>query len=82
MIPDIIRKNIEKEDLATVDRIHFSAFNDFSLDYEVVFFVESRDYKLFMDVNERIFLDIKRDFEKEKIEFAYPTKTIHLTSNK
>ncbi len=82
MIPGIIKKNIEKEDLTTVDRIHFSAFNDFSLDYEVVFFVESRDYHLFMDINEKILLNIKRDFEKEKIEFAYPTKTIYLTNNK
>ncbi len=82
MIPGIIRKNIEKEELAVVDRIHFSAFNDFSLDYEVVFFVNSRDYGVYMDINERILLDIKRDFEKEKIEFAYPTKTIYLTNNK
>ncbi len=78
-IPDIIRKNVEKEELAELDRVHFSEFNDFSLDYEVVFYINSRDYMVFMDTKEKILLDIKRDFEKEKIEFAYPTKTIHLS---
>jgi small-conductance mechanosensitive channel len=82
MIPGIIKKIIEKEDFAIIDRIHFIAFNDFSLDYEIVFFVDSPDYNIFMEVNERILLKIKEEFEKKGIEFAYPTKTINLTKNK
>ncbi len=80
-IPILIQKIFEKEELADLDRVHFSAFNDFSLDYTIVYYINSPEYKIFMDINERILLDIKRSFEKEKIDFAYPTKTIHLAKS-
>ncbi len=80
-IPSIIKRIMEKEELVELDRVHFSAFNDFSLDYVAVYFVNSSDYKMFLDITERILLDIKREFQKEGIEFAYPTKTIHLTQS-
>ncbi len=78
-IPGIIKKIIEKEEIAEFDRINFMKFNDFSLDYDLVYFINSPDYKIFANTNERILLNIKKDFEKEGIDFAYPTKTIHLS---
>lgn len=78
-IPKIIEKILEKEDDAELNRINFVNFNDFSLDYDLVYFIKSPDYKIFIDTNERILLNIKKEFDKEKIEFAYPTKTIHLS---
>ncbi len=80
-IPNIIKTIIDKEEIAEFDRAHFSAFNDFSLDYSVVYFINSPDYKIFMEATERILLAIKKEFEKEKIEFAFPTRTIHLNKN-
>ncbi len=80
-IPLLISKIFENEDLADLDRVHFSAFNDFSLDYTIVYYINSPEFKVFMDINERILLDIKRTFEKEKIDFAYPTKTIHIAKS-
>ncbi len=77
-IPALIQKIFEREELADLDRVHFSAFNSFSLDYTIVYYINSPEYKVFMDINERILLEIKRSFEKEKIEFAYPTKKIHI----
>ncbi len=77
-IPQIIREIVEKEEIATFDRIHFRNFGDFSLDYILVYYIETRDYTIFLDTNQRVLLNIKRAFEKEGIEFAYPTKTIHL----
>lgn len=78
-IPEIIARIFEKEELADLDRVHFTAFNDFSLDYTIVYYVNSSEYKTFLDISERILLEIKRSFEREKIGFAYPTKTIHLS---
>ncbi len=77
-IPEIIKGIIEKEEMAEFDRAHFSSFADFSLNFTFVYYTKSRDYTIFMDVQQKILLEIKREFEKEKIEFAYPTKTIHL----
>ncbi len=78
-IPQIVREIVDKEEDVTFDRIHFFNFGDFSLDYKLIYFVNSPDYRLFMDINERVLLNIKRAFEKESIDFAYPTKTIHLS---
>jgi len=80
-IPDIVKKIVEKEEMTEFGRMHFYNFGDFSLDYLLVYYVKSPDYMVFMDVNERVLLEIKREFEKEGIEFAYPTKTIHLAQN-
>lgn len=80
-IPKIVSKIVEKEEMATFDRVHFHNFGDFSLDYTLVYYIETRDYATFMDINQKVLLNIKKAFEKEKIEFAYPTKTIHLTKS-
>ncbi|MBI2676045.1 MAG: mechanosensitive ion channel family protein [Candidatus Aenigmarchaeota archaeon] len=76
IVKDIIGK-IENTDL---DRVHFKNFGDFSLIYEVVYFVNSGDYNVYMDVQQKINLTIKERFEKEDIEMAFPTQTVYVHS--
>ncbi|KPJ56327.1 hypothetical protein AMJ49_05180 [Parcubacteria bacterium DG_74_2] len=78
IIPDIIREIIEKAELAEIDRVHFKEFGDFSLNFEVVYFLNSSDYNDYMNTQQEINLAIKQRFEQEKIEMAYPTQTIFL----
>ena len=81
-IPQILRSAVEKEgEMVTFDRAHFSAYGDFSLNFEVVYFVESSDYNTYMDVQQRINFTIFEVFEREGIEFAYPTQTLFLEGN-
>ncbi|MCK6616707.1 MAG: mechanosensitive ion channel family protein [Cyclobacteriaceae bacterium] len=77
-IPDMITQIIINEPLTTPDRVHFATYGDFSLNFEVVFFVQSSDYKQYMDIVQDVNFKIYEIFEKERIEFAYPTQTIHL----
>jgi small-conductance mechanosensitive channel len=77
-IPDLITQIIIAEPLTNPDRVHFAAYGEFSLNFEVVFFVQSSDYKQFMDIVQDVNFKIYEAFEKEGIEFAYPTQTIHL----
>ncbi len=77
-IPEIIRKIIEDIKDTTFDRAHFFSFGDFSLVYEVVYYIHSRDYNKYMDIQQEINLAIKAEFEKRKIEFAYPTQTLYV----
>ena len=49
---------------------------DFSLIFEVVYYVSTGDYNKYMDVQQEINLAIKEQFENEGIEFAYPIQTI------
>ncbi|RME32233.1 mechanosensitive ion channel family protein [Candidatus Woesearchaeota archaeon] len=61
-----------------LDRQHFKAFGDFALIFEVVYYVDTRDYTTFMDCQQEINFKIKEGFSKAKIEMAFPTQTIHL----
>jgi small-conductance mechanosensitive channel len=77
-IPEIIKKIFDEEALARLDRVHFAAYGNFSLNYEIVFFVNSPDYNQYMDVHQSVNLKIYEAFEQRGIEFAFPTQTIHL----
>jgi len=75
-IPDNVKKIINSIKGVEANRIHFKQFGDSSLNFEVVYYIDSNDYNVYMDVQQEINLKIKQEFEKEKIEFAYPTQTI------
>ncbi|MFE3845333.1 mechanosensitive ion channel family protein [Thermoplasmatota archaeon] len=77
-IPDIIKEIIEKNEILEVIRIHFKKFGDFSLNFEVVYYIRNKDYTVYMDVQQEINFAIKEAFEKEGIEMAFPTQTIFL----
>lgn len=77
-IPDIVKEIIEKNEILEVDRIHFKEFGDFSLNFEVVYYIRNKDYTVYMDVQQEINFAIKEAFEKEGIEMAFPTQTIFL----
>lgn len=75
-IPDMIREIIENTPDTRFDRAHFFNYGDFSLNFEIVFFVLDADYNRYMDIRQTINFNIKSAFEKEGIEFAYPTQTL------
>lgn len=72
-ICDQIRKIIQSIPKTRVDRVHFKEFGDFSLNFEVVYYVLSSDYNQYMDTQQKINLSVMEYFKKEGFEFAYPT---------
>lgn len=79
-IKAMVREIVEDTEQARFDRAHFKAYGNFSLDFEVVYYVLSPDYTTYMDIQESINLALFRKFEEEGIEFAYPTQTLYLRS--
>ncbi len=77
-IKKIVKKIIDDEKHTKLDRVHFKKFGDSSLIFEVVYYVDTNDYNVYMDVQEDINLKIKELIEKEGIDFAFPTQTIFL----
>ena len=75
-IPEMIKAIIEKHEFTTFDRVHFISYGDFSLNYEVVFFVDNPHYHIYMDILQQINFDIYEQFAAEKIDFAFPTQTL------
>ena len=75
-IPGIIKGIINNIKDTAFDRAHFFAYGDFSLNIEVVYYVIGADYNKYMDIQQKINLDIMEEFKKRNIEFAYPTQTL------
>lgn len=78
-IPDMIREIIKSLEKTRFDRAHFKEYGDFSLKFEIVYYVLTPDYNTYMDIQQAINLAICQRFEKEGIEFAYPTHTLFVT---
>jgi len=78
MIPKIIEKVIKDVTDTVFDRAHFFSYGDFSLIYEVVYYVMSPDYNKYMDTQQEINFAIKKELEARDIEFAYPTQTLYV----
>ncbi len=74
----IAREVIEGLDGVRLDRAHFKSFGDYSLDFEVVYYVLSPDYGFYMERQHAINLELYRRFEEEGIPFAFPTRTLHM----
>ncbi|MFT4250608.1 MAG: mechanosensitive ion channel family protein [Candidatus Woesearchaeota archaeon] len=70
-----IFKDIELVDL---DRIHFKEFADSSLNYEIVYYINSSDFYDHMNAREDINFGLLKAFREEGIEFAFPTQTLHV----
>jgi small-conductance mechanosensitive channel len=77
-IPKIIEEIVKKEKDATFGRVRFTTFGDFALIFEVLYHINESDFDLYLEVQERINLGIYEEFEKNKIEFAFPTQTLHI----
>jgi small-conductance mechanosensitive channel len=77
-VPGIIRSIIESIDGTKFDRTHLMEFADSALVFETVYYVESGDYKEYASIQQDINFKILEVFQKEGIEFAYPTQTVYV----
>jgi small-conductance mechanosensitive channel len=73
---EIVREVIGRREGLRLDRVHFVALGQWSLEFEVVYFVLSPDYVTYLDHQQAINLDLYRAFEQERIGFAFPTQTV------
>lgn len=80
-IPGLVREIFAGTDKARLDRVHFKSFGASSLDFEVVYYVLSGDYNLYMDIQQQVNFKLLERFEKEGVEFAYPTQTVFLAKS-
>jgi small-conductance mechanosensitive channel len=75
-VPEIISNILKEIKMADLDRVHLRQLGDFSLDFEVVYYIRTGDYNKYMDIQQQMNYGILEEFEKEKIELAYPTQKI------
>lgn len=77
-ITSIVEEIVSNHEKVVFVRVHFIDFGDSSLNYKVVYNVMSKDYGVYLDIQQDINLELLKRFAKEKIEMAYPTRTVFL----
>lgn len=78
-IPEMVRSIIEKQSDVRLDRVHFAALGDYSIDFEVVYYTLNSDYNFYMDTQQSINYALYDEFEQAGIEFAFPTYSVNLS---
>lgn len=77
-IPPLLTEIVTSQSPVTFDRAHFSGMTGSSLNFEVVYWVETADYVRFMDIQQEIYLQLIDRFKALEIEFAFPSQTLYL----
>lgn len=77
-IPQIVTGIIENTELAELFLVRFTELGDFSLKFMIIYYVKVADWEKYLETQEKINFAIMEAFEKEGIEFAFPTETIYL----
>ena len=80
-IPAWVEQIIEVIPNTSFDRCHFTEFGDSSLNLELVYYIDTRDYTTAMNAQQAVNLGIMECFAKEGIEFAFPSRTLYLESD-
>jgi small-conductance mechanosensitive channel len=80
-LPELVKNIIGNIPNTRFDRAHFKKIGDSALEYEVVYYVLNSDYNEYMDIQQRINLELMQACEKNGISFAYPTRTLHIVSD-
>ena len=62
-------------------RVFFNGFNDWSLNILVIYWYHPPNYWDFCAFGQQFNLKLMRAYEKEGIEFAYPTQTLYLAND-
>ncbi|HRY30646.1 MAG TPA: mechanosensitive ion channel family protein [Elusimicrobiota bacterium] len=75
-IPEMLKAIVSPRKDVRFDRAHLCAFSDFSIDFELVYYVLSGDYNQHMDIQQEILLAVKEYFDRRGIEIPFPTQTL------
>ncbi len=73
IIKDIVKKNVDTQDDCSITFINFG---DSALEFLVMYWIKNP--KNILGAKDSVNMAIKKAFDKEKIDFAYPTQTVYV----
>lgn len=77
-VPAVLEAIVKAQEQVSFERAHLKSLGDFALLFELAYTVESNDFMVFMDVQQRINLEVLRCFQEEGIHLASPTQKLLL----
>ena len=78
LIPEIIKDIVSKQKDVEYERCYLEKMWDFSINFLMSYNILNPDYEASLKINEKIYLELVEKFEKEWIEFAFPSQTIYV----
>ena len=79
IIPEIIKDIVLKQKDVEYERCYLEKMWDFSINFLMSYNILNPDYQKSLEINEKIYLELIEKFEKEWIEFAFPSQTIYVS---
>lgn len=79
-IPKIVENIIDEIDELRLHAINLYNMSDFSINFKLIYYVESNEYLTYLQTREKFNLKLLEEFKKEKINIPFPTSTIHLSN--
>lgn len=77
-IPGVLKEIVESLENIDFDRAHFKEFGDSSLNFEIVYYINSSEYVAYMDAQQEINFQIYEKFEEMGVDIAFPTRTLYI----
>lgn len=71
-VPQMVQKIVEAQPEVKFDRAHLLRIADGAMEYEVVYIVQASDYKLYMDTQQQIYLQLIERLQAAGMQFAVP----------
>jgi len=78
LIPEIIKDIVSQQKDVEYERCYLEKMWDFSINFLMSYNILNPDYEASLKINEKIYLELIEKFEKEWIEFAFPSQTIYV----
>lgn len=76
-IPQVLESIVSAQKPVKFDRSHVASFTESAVRIETVYYVLDPDYKLYMDIQQAINLEILRRFNEQQVKFALPSRTVY-----
>jgi small-conductance mechanosensitive channel len=81
-IPALLAAIVKARPQVSFERAHFVGLGPSSLNFEVVYIVDTADHAVHMDVQQEIYFQLVKAFAEQGIEFAFPTQTLHMVDGR
>lgn len=74
----MLKEAVNRVEGVRLDRAHFKGFGAYALEFEIVYYVLSSDYRVYMDKQQEICLYIYRRLGEMSVRLALPAQTVFI----
>jgi small-conductance mechanosensitive channel len=78
LLPGLIEEIVTAQPQVRFDRAHLASLAAPGYTFETVYYVDSADYRVFMDTQQEVYLRIVAMLEEQGVRLALPAQAVHL----